>query len=78
MCILQKLLLSNITPLPNQRTAIFKTRCTINGKVCEDVVDGGSNENVVSMALVKAFQLPTTPRPKSYKIGWIKKELTPR
>ncbi|GJW06226.1 RNA-directed DNA polymerase [Tanacetum coccineum] len=32
-----------------------------------------SCENLVSMALFKAFKLPTKPHPNPYQIGWIKK-----
>lgn len=47
-CILQKLLYSTKSPIPTQMHAIFKTRCTINKKVSEVIIDGGSSENVIS------------------------------
>ncbi|GKE89161.1 RNA-directed DNA polymerase, partial [Tanacetum coccineum] len=40
------------------------------------IIDGGSYENLVSKALVKAFKLPTEPHPSPYQIGRIKKGLT--
>ncbi|GKD20580.1 hypothetical protein Tco_1222283 [Tanacetum coccineum] len=42
-------------------------------KICSIIIDGGSCENLVSKALVKAFKLPTEPHPSPYQIGWIKK-----
>nr|GEU92317.1 putative nucleotidyltransferase, ribonuclease H [Tanacetum cinerariifolium] len=42
-------------------------------KICSIIIDGGSCENLVSKALVKAFKLPTEPHHSPYQIGWIKK-----
>ncbi|GJU64001.1 putative nucleotidyltransferase, ribonuclease H [Tanacetum coccineum] len=42
-------------------------------KICSIIIDGGSCENLVSKALVKAFKLLTEPHPSPYQIGWIKK-----
>ncbi|GJY39853.1 putative nucleotidyltransferase, ribonuclease H [Tanacetum coccineum] len=42
-------------------------------KICSIIIDGGSYENLVSKAFVKAFKLPTEPHPSPYQIGWIKK-----
>jgi len=33
---------------PTQREQIFHTRCTIRGKVCELIIDGGIYTNVAS------------------------------
>nr|GEX65167.1 Asp_protease_2 domain-containing protein [Tanacetum cinerariifolium] len=38
-------------------------------KIYYMIIDGGSCENLVSMALVKAFNLPTEPHPSPYQIG---------
>ncbi|XP_060670109.1 uncharacterized protein LOC132800453 [Ziziphus jujuba] len=73
ICIIQKLLLSPKHPIEPQRHAIFKTKCTINKKVCEVIIDSGSSENIVSKSLVKVLKLPTISHPNPYKVGWIKK-----
>ncbi|XP_062098356.1 uncharacterized protein LOC133804215 [Humulus lupulus] len=73
VCILEKLLLAPHQPSPSQRNSLFRTRCTVNTKVCDVVIDSGSTENVVSKALVKTLGLPTSPHPRPYKIGWIKR-----
>nr|GEV07121.1 nucleobase-ascorbate transporter 3 [Tanacetum cinerariifolium] len=44
-------------------------------KICYMIIDGGSCENLVSKALVKAIKLPTKPHPSPYHIGRIKKGL---
>lgn len=69
ICIVQKLLLTPKQQSSTQRQKIFRTCCTVNGKVCEVIVDGGSSENVVSKALVKALALKTEKHPSPYKEG---------
>ncbi|KAI0500296.1 hypothetical protein KFK09_018508 [Dendrobium nobile] len=73
VCILERLLLAPRQPTMSQRNAIFRTRCTVNGKVCELLIDNGCTENVVSRSLVQALQLKTTKNPQPYKISWVKK-----
>ena len=36
-----------------QRENIFHTRCTIQGKVCCLIIDGGSCANVVSLSMIE-------------------------
>ncbi|PKU84124.1 RNA-directed DNA polymerase [Dendrobium catenatum] len=73
VCILERLLLAPRQPTASQRNAIFRTRCTINGKVCELLIDNGCTENVVSRGLVQSLQLKTTKNPLPYKISWVKR-----
>ncbi|XP_057247453.1 uncharacterized protein LOC130589856 [Beta vulgaris subsp. vulgaris] len=54
-----------------QREAIFHTRCTIGGKVCSLIIDGGSCTNVASQTLVTKLNLKTTPHPNPYVIQWL-------
>ena len=54
-----------------QREAIFHTRCTIGGKVCSLIIDGGSCANVASQSMVDKLKLPVTPHPKPYTIQWL-------
>ncbi|KAI0527329.1 hypothetical protein KFK09_002929 [Dendrobium nobile] len=78
MCVLEKLLLAPKQPCKSQRNALFRTKCTIGGKVCDLLIDSGCTENVVSRSMVQALQLKTTKNPNPYKISWVKKgvELT--
>ncbi|XP_020692917.1 uncharacterized protein LOC110107098 [Dendrobium catenatum] len=73
VCILERLLLAPRQPVTSQRNAIFCTRCTIGGRVCELLIDNCCTENVVSRSLVQALQLKTTKNPQPYKISWVKK-----
>ncbi|GKC06910.1 transposon ty3-I gag-pol polyprotein, partial [Tanacetum coccineum] len=56
----------------SQRNKIFQTKCLVKENICSIIIDGGTCENLVSKAFVKAFKLPE-PHPNPYQIGWIKK-----
>ena len=56
-----------------QQHNIFKTRCTVNQRVCDLIIDSESSENIVSKTMVDKLQLPTQPHPFPYRIRWIKK-----
>ncbi|XP_020679468.2 uncharacterized protein LOC110097438 [Dendrobium catenatum] len=73
ICVIQKLLLTPRQTDRSQRNILFKTKCTINGKVCNLLVDSGCTENVVSKAAVQALQLKTIPNANPYKVSWVKK-----
>lgn len=70
VCILPKLLLTPKQAMNTQRNSFFKTRHTINKKVCNVIIDSRCSENVVFKALVKALGLVIEPHPRPYKIGW--------
>ncbi|XP_019098342.1 PREDICTED: uncharacterized protein LOC109131630, partial [Camelina sativa] len=55
----------------HQRDNIFHTRCTVSGKVCGLIIDGGSCTNVASSYMVKKLSLGTTNHPKPYKLKWL-------
>ncbi|KAJ7979122.1 Transposon Ty3-I Gag-Pol polyprotein [Quillaja saponaria] len=58
---------------PSRRRNIFKSFCTIGGKVCKVIVDNNSGENIVAKQLVDHMKLLTETHPQPYSIGWIKK-----
>lgn len=72
-CIVERLLLTPKTDSFPQRHSLFKTPCTINGKICTIIIDSGSTENIVSQKLVTALNLPVSPHPTPYEVTWIKK-----
>ncbi|KAA0063032.1 zf-CCHC domain-containing protein [Cucumis melo var. makuwa] len=72
-CIIQRVLITPKEETNPQRHSLFKTRCTINGKVCDVIINSGSSENFVARKLVTALNLKTDPHPDPYKIGWVKK-----
>ncbi|XP_020694320.1 uncharacterized protein LOC110108147 [Dendrobium catenatum] len=73
LCVMEKILIAPRQPVVSQRHSLFCSKCTINGKVCDMVIDSGCTENIISRAAVQALQLSITKNPKPYKIGWIKK-----
>ena len=48
-------------------------RCTINDKVCNLIVDGGSYETVVAANVVKKLGLKIEQHPHPYNTWWIHK-----
>ena len=55
------------------RTNIFYTTCSIGGRVCSMIIDGGSCENVVSQEVVNKLKLTTQDHPQPYKLYGFKK-----
>ena len=54
-----------------QRENIFHSRCTIQGKVCSLIIDGGSCANVASSSMVEKLNLQATAHPHPYNIQWL-------
>ena len=54
-----------------QRENIFHSRCTIQGKVCSLIIDGGSCANVASSTMVEKLKLPAITHPHPYTIQWL-------
>ncbi|KAL1217924.1 hypothetical protein V5N11_001815 [Cardamine amara subsp. amara] len=72
LLVVRRTLSTSVVPTTvSQRDNLFHTRCTINGKVCGLIIDGGSCTNVASSHLVKRLSLPTTPHPSPYKLRWL-------
>ena len=53
------------------RHQLFWTRCTINNKLLELIINSGSCENIISREAEKVLQLPTEKHPNSYSIRWL-------
>ena len=63
-------------PRPNeekdwQRTSIFQTRVTCQGRLCTLIIDGGSCSNLASEELVEKLNLKTEDHPNPYQIAWV-------
>ncbi|PON47392.1 Zinc finger, CCHC-type [Parasponia andersonii] len=54
-----------------QRENIFYTRCHVQNKVCNMIIDGGSCTNVASTTMVEKLGLPTMDHPRPYKLQWL-------
>ena len=59
----------------NQREHIFHSRCTIQGKVCSLILDGGSCTNVAFTQLVSKLNLPTIPHPSLIHSNGLRREI---
>ncbi|KAK9704714.1 hypothetical protein RND81_07G006900 [Saponaria officinalis] len=57
----------------DQRQQIFRSRCTIKGRVCNLIIDRGSCTNVASSTLIEKLSLPTLDHPNPYKLRWLNK-----
>ncbi|KAL5810614.1 hypothetical protein ACOSQ4_027182 [Xanthoceras sorbifolium] len=55
------------------RNNAFHSTCTILGKVCRFIVDGGSCENIVSADVVSKLGIKTEKHPKPYRLAWLQK-----
>ncbi|XP_073054076.1 uncharacterized protein [Primulina eburnea] len=55
----------------SQRENLFHTRCFVNGKVCNVIIDGGSCTNVASVEMVEKLGLPTIKHPQPYRLQWL-------
>jgi hypothetical protein len=56
-----------------QRHNLFHSTCTIGGKVCKLIIDGGSCENVVAEEAVQKLALDTEKHLTPYRLEWLKK-----
>jgi len=54
-----------------QRELIFHSRCTIEDKVCNLIIDGGSCINVASTLLIEKLGIPTISHPEPYSLKWL-------
>ena len=52
----------------DQRENIIQTKCRVRNKLCDLIIDGGSESNCVSKELVKTLGLTTKPHPRPYKL----------
>ena len=54
-----------------QRENIFHSKCTVEGKVCSLIIDGGSCTNVVSLSIVDKLNRQAMAHPHPYNIHWV-------
>jgi len=51
-CVVQRLLYNQKNPNTTQREQIFYSRCLVNNKMCNLIIDNGSCENIISTTLM--------------------------
>jgi hypothetical protein len=52
---------------------LFHSTCTIGGKVCKQIIDGGNCENVVAAEAIQKLALDIKKHPTPYRLEWLKK-----
>ena len=66
-----------ITPRADEsdwlRNNVFQSTCTILGKVCRFIIDGGSCENIISEEVVRKLEIKTSNHLKPYKLACFKR-----
>ena len=70
--VVRKLMLTHKQEDNTQRHQLFKTRCTINNKLVQLIIDIGSFENIIDREVMRKLKLPVEKHPHPYTIGWIK------
>jgi hypothetical protein len=58
---------------PEQRKKVFKTKCKVQGKCCNLIIDGGSTENLVSTEVMNKLNLTRLNHPNPYRVSWLNK-----
>lgn len=53
------------------RTNIFKSTCTIRGRMCTFIIDSGSSKNIIADDAVNKLGLIREQHPAPYILGWI-------
>ena len=60
------------------RTNIFRSTCTMKGRICSFVIDSGSCRNVISEEAVDKLGITREKHPSPYNLGWLNDTATIR
>lgn len=71
VCVVERLLVAPRQSTISQRHVIFRTKCTINEKMCNLLIDNNCTKNIMSKTVVKALDLKMIKHPHPYKINWV-------
>jgi hypothetical protein len=50
---------------------LFHSQMWVKGTPLHFIIDSGSQKNLISAKVIKRLDLPTTPHPQPYTIGWL-------
>lgn len=56
-------------PCLSQSHKIFRSRCEIEGKICDMIMDSGSVKNYIASNVVEKLGLPVKPHTHPYYVG---------
>ncbi|KAA8534380.1 hypothetical protein F0562_031869 [Nyssa sinensis] len=59
----------------DEKKELFNVQIQIKQEVIGEIVDIGSQKNLISTSLVQKLGLDTIPHPKPYPLGWIQKDM---
>jgi len=71
MVVLRRVLSAQKGAQDEQRENIFRSHCTVQGKVCSVIINGGSCANIVSLSMIEKLGLQTMTHPHPYNIQWL-------
>ncbi|GJX68202.1 retrotransposon protein, putative, ty1-copia subclass [Tanacetum coccineum] len=58
-----------------EKEELFTLKIQVKQEVIEAIIDIGCEKNLISSSLVDRLGLETTPHPRPYSLGWIKKDI---
>jgi hypothetical protein len=56
---------------PEEGKCLFHSQMWVKGALIHFIVDNGSQKNLISAEVLKQLNLPMTPHPQPYTIGWL-------
>jgi len=71
MLVLRRVVSNQKGSKDEQRENIFHSHCTLHGKVCSVIIDGGSSANMISLSMIEKLGLQTMTHPYPYNIRWL-------
>ncbi|GJV30747.1 ribonuclease H-like domain-containing protein [Tanacetum coccineum] len=69
------LMMKPASKVTKEKEELFTLKIQVKQEVIEAIVDTGSEKNLISSSLVERLGLETTPHPRPYSLGWIKKDV---
>ncbi|GJY90867.1 glutamate-rich WD repeat-containing protein 1 [Tanacetum coccineum] len=69
------LMMKPTSKVTKEKEELFTLKIQLKQEVIEAIVDTGSEMNLISSSLVERLALETTPHPRPYSLGWIKKDV---
>jgi hypothetical protein len=57
---------------PEEGECLFHSQMWVKGALIHFIVDNGSQKNLISAEVIKRLNLPMTPHPQPYTIGWLR------
>ncbi|GJW95820.1 hypothetical protein Tco_0175492 [Tanacetum coccineum] len=69
------LMVKQTSGVAKEKEELFTLKIQVKQELIEAIVDIGSEKNLISSSLVERLGLETTPHPRPYSLGWIKKDV---